>query len=328
MLRVGLAKGNKSYEAVSKALELVRDDVHVPNDRPVLIKTNMVSPTVELAATPVDAVRATMRFLTSLGVKKFIVAEGTSMPEGDTMGAFQRFGYLSLKDCFDVEFRNLHDDDKILFEALDADLMPTTIRLARSLFTSYLVSVARMKTHLQVIITLSIKNVAIGSIHNPDRHSLAWHVPEPGKFSHNPMPLNLSLARLNQTLMPDLAVVDGVLGMEGKGPSAGTPVNSGVALAGTSALAVDVVGAEVMGFDPRTVGYLWYLSQICKFSREDVQVLGEDPARCITRYMPFEGMPEILGWYVKDWKRYLHGDYIRSQPGQDRKTVVYSANHQ
>jgi uncharacterized protein (DUF362 family) len=311
MVRVGLARGSKSCEAVSKALELVRGDVHVPANRPVLIKTNMVSPIVELAATPVDAVRATMDFLTSLGVKKFIVAEGTAGQDGDTMGAFQSFGYLSLKDRFDVEFRNLHDDDKIVFEALDADMTPITIHLAKSLFTLYLVSVSRMKTHRRVIVTLSIKNVAIGAIHNPDRHTPVWHVAEPGKFSHDPRPLNLCIARLNQTLTPDLVVVDGVVGMEGEGPSAGTPVTSGVALAGTSALAVDLVGAEVMGFDPRTVGYLWYLSQVRKLSREEVQVLGENLANCVTRYEPFEGTPELLGWYVKDWKRHLHGDYIR-----------------
>jgi uncharacterized protein (DUF362 family) len=311
MLNVGLAKGNKSYEAVSKALELVRDDISIPNDRPVLIKTNMVSPTVELASTPVDAVRAAMTFLRSLGVKKFIVAEGTSMQEGDTMGAFRRFGYLPLQDSFDVEFRNLHDDDKILFEALDEDLKPITIRLARSLFTSYLVSVARMKTHLEVILTLSIKNVAIGSIYNPDRQCLMWHMPEHGKFSHKPKPLNLCIARLNQARTPDLAIVDGVIGMEGKGPSQGTPVNSGVALAGANALAVDLVGAELMGFDPRTVGYLWYLSKIRKISRKDVKVVGEDPTQCITRYLPYEGMSEILGWYVKEWEQYLHGNYIQ-----------------
>jgi hypothetical protein len=44
MVGVGLARGSKSYEVVSKALELVSGDVHVPTNRPVLIKTNMVSP--------------------------------------------------------------------------------------------------------------------------------------------------------------------------------------------------------------------------------------------------------------------------------------------
>jgi len=84
--------------------------------------------------------------------------------------------------------------------------------------------------------------------------------------------------------------------MEGNGPVKGTPVKSGVALAGTDALAVDLVGAELMGLDPRTIGYLWYLSQRRGLSREDVLVLGDDPAACVTRYQPCAMLQELLAW--------------------------------
>ena len=63
MEKVGLARGNRSYDAVRKALELVSDDVHIPSNLPVLIKTNMVMPMVKLAATPVQAVQAVMDYL-------------------------------------------------------------------------------------------------------------------------------------------------------------------------------------------------------------------------------------------------------------------------
>ena len=311
MVRVGLARGSKSYETVRRALETVREDVHVPEGLPVLIKPNMVSDTVELAATPVDAVRATMDFLMELGVERFIVGEGTAGPKGDTMGAFERFGYLSLRDDYDVELRDLNQDEHVTFEALDVDLKPVTIRLHKTYFNSYVVSVARMKTHLQVIVTLSLKNIAIGAINNPDRHSLAWHEPEPGAFSHDPQPLNLYIARVCQAIPPRLAVIDGVVGMEGNGPINGTPVSSGVALASTDGLATDLVGTELMGFDPRTIGYLWYLTQLRGLSREDIEVVGEDPSTCLTRYRPYDGLPELLPWWVKDWKGYLEGSYVR-----------------
>jgi uncharacterized protein (DUF362 family) len=310
MYKVGLARGDKSYDAVKSALELIREDVKVPGDRPILIKPNMVVPDVELCATPVGAVYATLEFLSSLGVKHFLVAEGTAQAEGDTMGAFQRYGYFSLKDHFDVEFRNLHEDDKLVLEVVDADLRPVKIRLARSLFTSYVVSVTTMKTHVRVVVTLGIKNIAVGAIHNPDRHSPAWLTYEPGKFSHEPRPINISLARLGQALPVHLSVVDGVVGMQGNGPVLGTPVKSGMALAGTDALAVDLVGAELMGFDPRTIGYLWYLSQTRGLSRDDVSIMGEDPARCVTRYEPCERMQEILAWWVSDWQSYVRGHYL------------------
>lgn len=312
MYRVGLARGDKSYNTVKQALELIRDQITVPKDRPVLIKPNMVEPDVPLCATPVEAVYATLEFFASLGIDRFIIAEGTALAGGETMRAFRDYGYLTLQENFNVEFRNLHEDEKVVLEALNAHLDPVDIRLAKSLFTSYVVSVARMKTHVKVIATLSLKNIAIGAIHNPDRHSPPWHTIDPTQFSHLPRALNLSLARLAQALPIHLAVIDGVVGMEGNGPVKGTPVQSGVALAGTDALAVDLVGAELMGFDPRTIGYLWYLSQQRGLPREDVRVLGDDPTTCVTRYQPCDMLQEVLAWWVPDWRNYLSGTYLRT----------------
>jgi uncharacterized protein (DUF362 family) len=298
MARIGLARGDRSYEAVRKALEQIVGDVQIPMDRPVLIKPNMVATSVELAATPVGAVRATMDVLIELGVQHFIIGEGTTEGEGNTWEGFERYGYLPLRDHYDVEFRNLHEDEQhILFEALDKDLGPAQIRLAKTCFDAYVVSVGRMKTHCWVIVTLAIKNLAIGSIYHPDRQSQAVDV-GPGDLSHQPHPLNLTLARLYQANPPDLAVLDGVAGMEGNGPTGGTPVASGIAVAGTDALAVDLVASGLMGFDYRTVGYLWYLSELAGLSLDEIDVVGEDPVKCVTRYRPHDRFPELLDWWV------------------------------
>ncbi len=299
MTTVGLARSNDSYSAVRSALDLVRGDVTIPSHVPVLVKPNMVSPDVSLTATPVDAVRATLDFLRELGVHRFIVGEG-SAGTADTTGGFERFGYLPLQDSYDIEFRDLNKDDPVEFEVLAADLGPITIRLARSYFTSYVVSVSRMKTHNSAVVTLSIKNCAIGSILNPDRTS----------GSHAPGPINLSLVRLNRAAPPRLAVIDGVIGMEGNGPIDGTAVRSGVALAGTNPIAVDRVGAEIMGFDTRSIGYLTYLSQMTGLTRDDIKVLGAAPSACVTRYTAHDDVASQFGWWVKDWESYVGRSYV------------------
>jgi hypothetical protein len=118
MAKIGLVRGDSSYEAVRDALEHVREDVCVPPDMPVLIKPNLVSSNSELSATPVGAVRATMDFLAGLGVERFIVGEATPGTGGDTQGAFKRYGYLALKDSYDVELRDLNKDNMVTFEIL------------------------------------------------------------------------------------------------------------------------------------------------------------------------------------------------------------------
>ncbi|MFC2067236.1 DUF362 domain-containing protein [Chloroflexota bacterium] len=299
MVKVGLAAGDKSYDTVRRALDLISDDIHIPDNLPVSIKPNMVSDQVELSATPVQAIRGTLDFLTELGVKKFIIGEGSSK-HGDTMSAFSSYGYLPLKDNYNVEFRDLGQDDYITFEVLGSNLSWVTVRLAKSCFNSYIVSVTRMKTHMRVGVTLTIKNMAIGSILDPDRQPTRG-----GLVSHDPKDLNLSIARLAKVVFPHLAIIDGVVGMEGNGPVQGTPISSGVAVAGTDALAVDEVGAQLMGFDPRIIGYMWYLSNIRNLSAEDIEVLGEDVVHCTKKFKAHERFQEMLGWWVEDWRKYV-----------------------
>jgi uncharacterized protein (DUF362 family) len=93
--------------------------------------------------------------------------------------------------------------------------------------------------------------------------------------------------------------------MEGNGPIEGTAISSGVAVAGTDALAVDMAGSQLMGFDPRTIGYLWYLGHIRHLSIEDIEVLGEDMAQCSKTFKPHEIFTEVLSWWVEKWQKYI-----------------------
>ena len=45
------------------------------------------------------------------------------------------------------------------------------------------------------------------------------------------------------------SIVDGIVGMEGNGPVAGTRTNSGIIIAGDNPVAVDAVCAKIMGLD-------------------------------------------------------------------------------
>jgi uncharacterized protein (DUF362 family) len=58
-----------------------------------------------------------------------------------------------------------------------------------------------------------------------------------------------------------LSIVDGIIGGEGNGPLRATPKAAGVILAGTHPIAVDLVAARLMGFNPSKIKQLYELSQ-------------------------------------------------------------------
>jgi uncharacterized protein (DUF362 family)/NAD-dependent dihydropyrimidine dehydrogenase PreA subunit len=59
-----------------------------------------------------------------------------------------------------------------------------------------------------------------------------------------------AVADVYSVVKPGFAVMDGVIGMEGNGPSHGNPINSGVILASQDCISLDITAAELIGFDP------------------------------------------------------------------------------
>jgi len=104
------------------------------------------------------------------------------------------------------------------------------------------VSVAKMKAHVSLGCTLSIKNLfglTPCRIYGYPRHYLHDRL----------IRLPRVLVDLAQLFNPTLCVVDGIM-TANHGEWRGTPVETGVILAGTNPVAVDSTGMQVMGFNP------------------------------------------------------------------------------
>ena len=65
-----------------------------------------------------------------------------------------------------------------------------------------------------------------------------------------------SIVDINAAVTPHLAIVDGVIGMEGDGPIMGTPRHSGLLILGTNLPAVDATAARLIGLEPTRIEYL------------------------------------------------------------------------
>lgn len=294
---VAVRESGGSYEGVIGSLSLIEDGIResLKGRRQVLVKPNFVSTTRELAATPVEAVRAVLEVISRYYGGTVIVGEGPAM--GRLERGLKNFGYYPLRDEYDVEFVDLNEDDYEMFEVWDFRLRKSVrVRVSRTVLESdYIASVVRPKTHDTVVVTLTIKNVVMGAVQSGSKHLM--HQGYRG--------INLNIAYLARLMMPKLAVVDGYVGMEGNGPVGGTPLRLGVAVAGEDPVAVDSVATRLMGFDPEDVGYLYYLARLGygAMSMDRIVVRGTDDWRAfIRKFRPHRTYLEQLRWKIDEDK--------------------------
>lgn len=80
-------------------------------------------------------------------------------------------------------------------------------------------------------------------------------------YSKSVKMIHRNIFELAKRVWPNLVVLDGFICMENDGPVNGTPVNMNVAIASADALKADGVGARLMGFEPKDIGYLYYLNK-------------------------------------------------------------------
>jgi len=285
---VSLVRSNSHYEGVKKALDFIAPQVaeSLEGKRKVMVKPNFTSTTRQLAATHVDAVRAVLDFVTEHYSGRITLAEGPSF--SDLSSGLRNFNYLSLRGEYGVEFVDLNEDDYIEVEALDRSLKEIRLRVAKTVVDSdYRISVVPPKTHDCVVVTLSVKNMVVGSLGY-----------DKSRIHQGYKAMNLNIAKLSKLVLPHLGVIDGFEGMEGSGPVSGDRVDLGIAIAGLDAVAVDATAAKTMGFNPFDIGYLNYLNEwkVGVADPNDIEVLGVPVAEVATRFKPHPAYHEQLNW--------------------------------
>lgn len=279
MEKVALTKGDDRKENIRHALELISDEIELKGRQPV-IKLNFVAAYKPLCATHRDATQAVVEFLMDQGEKNITLAEGPTL--GSTSKAFRDYGYEPLIQKYDLNILDLNDPKEwITVFAIHPDMRPHPIKLHQEMVNpdNYIISLTRLKTHVQVGVTLAAKNVIMGSVLISDRFRM--HPSDAGNKV-----LDFNLFNIMQHLHIDLAVLDGFEGMQGSGPVNGDPIDHRVALAGTDYVAVDRVGTEVMGVDFDNIRYLNYLwdYEFGEGNLANIQVLGDTIENCSVPY--------------------------------------------
>ena len=300
---VALVKGESRRRNIAQALTAIDDQVRpgLKAKKYVVVKVNNVSTTNQLAATHADAIHGILDYLEPRFKGPVIVAESSA---GDTLHGFEEFGYNRLaseRRSQKVQLIDLNREAKYkAIPLLDYDLHPVSTRLAARLFDpdAYLICAGVMKTHNVMVATLSIKNMTLGA----PLHSVPGEKPWNDKRkTHNGLrQTHYNIFLTQQALKPFLgaAVIDGFEGMEGNGPSSGTPVPSRLAIASTDFVAADRVGVEAMGINPDWMGYLRFCAEfgLGQYDLARIDVRGEKIESVRRKYLLHQDIERELQW--------------------------------
>lgn len=215
----------------------------------VLLKPNLVDPSRQAphVNTHPALVRAVAEVFRGWDAREVFVAEGPGHCR-DTDLVLEQSGLGTILDEAAIEFVDLNHDDvcsvrnRTGFTHIADFWLPRTLERA-----DILVSLPKLKTHHWAGVTLSMKNL-FGVVPGI---CYGW----PKNVLHR-AGIPQSILDLTGTVRPQLAIVDGIVGMEGDGPLMGTPRAAGVLVMGTNLPAVDATATRLMGLDPRRIAYL------------------------------------------------------------------------
>jgi uncharacterized protein (DUF362 family) len=255
----------------------------------VLLKPNLVEPhrhAAHINTHPLIIQAAAEAFLV-LGAASVTVAEGA----GHRRDAYMVLEESGLADA-------LYEDRIPFVDLNNADVSRVPNRGGRSrlgelylpqdvLAADLVVSIAKMKTHHWVGATLSMKNlfgVMPGSVYGWPKNVLHW------------AGITQAILDITATVRPTLAIVDGIVGMEGDGPIMGTPVASHVLVMGANPPAVDATCARIMGINPLKIDYLKAASGWLGTVREkNIQQRGEQLASVRRDFRLMDSIPAQAG---------------------------------
>jgi len=272
---------NTIEEALNRAIDMIDGDQAIRDRKMVAIKPNLCTPKSASSGTTTDPriVGALIRKVNSLTACQINIVE-TDNAQTNADETFRRLGYRDLCERYEnVRCVNLSKDRKVRVH-LDGDILRSILVPESMIFCDCLISVAKLKTHVDYRYTGVLKNqygLLLSRAKRVQYHGFMSKV----------------IADLNRFYRPDLSIVDGLVGMEGFGPIDGTPKHVGTLIASMDPVAADAVGAQLIGIPPSSVKYLRYAEKKGIGTTRDLRVVGCDLAHVATS---FASIPSRYSW--------------------------------
>ncbi len=275
-------------DVLKRQYETFRERVPLKGKR-VVLKPNLVEyHRDKVINTNPHVVAATIELCRREGAAEVIVAEGP--------GHWRNVEYLvqasGLGDVlrhYKVPFVDLNHDEPVKTPNLGRLTGLEHLYLSRTVFSAeVLISLPKLKTHHWAGATLSLKNLfgtLPGICYGWPKNELHWRG------------IDNSIVDIALTRTPDLAIVDGIVGMEGDGPLNGSPKPLGTLIMGCDPLAVDATCCRLMQLNPERIAYLGmgYQRKLGLLRTTEIEQLGETIEG---RSQPFETVAHFQELYL------------------------------
>jgi uncharacterized protein (DUF362 family) len=318
------AKTRKVIALLGGMQAVVRD-----GDR-VFVKVNgtMARPRGDGAVVDAQVLWAVVEEAYAAGAATVAIGDAAVLDQGGTVPIFAQLGYDEVAKATGATLLDLNQPPFARVIVPGGGLAYRSL-LVREELRSFdvVLNVPKLKTHVCTGVTLGLKNIFGMTPMNPimgfTKASFHGEVPEADLVRSTPIgrsardyageylegrPPGQSNDKLiraivdhNQVFPSSLVVIDGVIGMEGKGPWSGDPIRSNVLVAGYDLVATDAVAARLMGYTADEMPLFWYAAQagLGDAGLEGIELVGdglEEVAR------PFRPHPDYEAW-ASEWAK-------------------------
>lgn len=131
-----------------------------------------------------------------------------------------------------------------------------------------IINLAKLKTHGYMVYTGAVKNM-FGSIAGLEKSEYHLRMSDSHQFAN-------CLIDIYQAVKPRINIIDGVIAMEGEGPSAGIPKHIGVILASSDAFACDYAALKIISVDYKKSPVMKAAEERGLFDKNQVNISGAD----------------------------------------------------
>lgn len=250
MVDVAIAKcENYQEENVKRAMQEVIQQLggldFIPNGAKVAIKANLVSfLKPEKAGTTHPALL--IELIKLLKEKNCEVVVGDS-PGGpyNTLNlnrVYAATGMNELKKYGAILNEDFSQETAHFAEGVAIREFPYTAYLKKA---DYIINFCKLKSHGMMGMSAAVKNL-FGIIPGTMKPEFHFRFPNYNDFAN-------MLIDLNEFLKPSICIVDGVVAMEGNGPTAGVPKQVGLVLASKNPYSLDYVCAKIIGMEKENI---------------------------------------------------------------------------